>query len=111
MQTNPFRHRDEGLQRVSAITRWVAGASAAAAAFFSIAAAHPKISVPKLGGSSPSASGTDDSTGDNATVNNGGSVDNGYADPNAAHGGADLTAPPAPPTRSSSRPLAASGSS
>jgi len=41
--------RDEGLRRVSTLTRWTAAASAIAAALFTLVAAHPKLpKLPKL---------------------------------------------------------------
>ncbi len=47
MRTSPAAvQRDQGLRRVSLLTRWVAGTSAAAAGLFTLLAAHPKL--PKL---------------------------------------------------------------
>lgn len=99
MQTNPFRHRDDGLKRVSAITRWVAGASAAAAGLFAIAAAHPKL--PHI---SPVSSG---SAANPADPGNAG--DDGGSSLNDS--GGNLNAPSLPPARAVSRPQVVSGSS
>ena len=99
MQTNPFRHRDDGLKRVSAITRWVAGASAAAAGLFAIAAAHPKLPhITPASGSAANPAGAG-SSGDDG----GSSLDDG--------GGGNLNAPALPPARAVSRPQVVSGSS
>jgi hypothetical protein len=43
MRTAPVVQRDDGLRRVSTLTRWVAGSSAAAAGLFALLAAHPKL--------------------------------------------------------------------
>lgn len=99
MQTNPSRHRDDGLKRVSAITRWVAGASAAAAGLFAIAAAHPKLPHLSATTSGPAANPADPG----ASGDNGGSSLDG--------GGGNLNAPSLPPARAVNRPQVVSGSS
>ena len=99
MQPNPIRHRDDGLKRVSAITRWVAGASAAAAGLFAIAAAHPK--VPHI---SPATSGPAANPADSGV-----SGDDGGSSLNDS--GGNLSAPSHPPARAVSRPQVVSGSS
>lgn len=99
MQTNPFRHRDDGLKRVSAITRWVAGASAAAAGLFAIAAAHPQLPhispAPSDPAANPAAPGVSGDDGGSSLDDRGG----------------NLNAPPLPPARAVSRPQVVSGSS
>lgn len=48
MRSTPAVQRDDGVRRVSALTRWVAGGSGAAAGMFALVAAHPKVSALRL---------------------------------------------------------------
>lgn len=94
MRTSPTIQRDEGLRRVSRVSRWVAGASVAAAGLFTLIAAHPKLPTVRL------ARTTDDAG--NSAASTGSSDDSGQG---------SLSAPSQLPAPATSSPQVVSGSS
>ena len=73
MRSHDPRQRDQGLARVSRITRWTAAVSAVAAGAFAIAAARPhlpKVHLPSVGG----AANPGDGAGSGDVQANGGST-------------------------------------
>jgi len=104
METDPVRHRDKGLRRASAITRWVAAASAGAAALFAVLAAHPSVHASGTARVSTD-QGSSTSTDDGTVGPDQSSVDPGNSGSDA------VVPPPAPPVRSRSQPQVVTGSS
>ena len=100
MPGNPGHWRDQGLRRVSRLTRWVAGGSAAAAGVFTLLAAHPKLpKLPSLRLShSPAAPGTAGTPASNYSGDYSG-------------GQSSLNPPSQAPTRATAPPQVVSGSS
>lgn len=105
METDPVRHRDSGLRRASSITRWIAAASAGAAALFAVLAAHPKTQA-----SGTARVSTD--PGSRASTDSGTAANSDQSNLDPANPGSDaVVAPAAPPVRSRSHAQVVTGSS